>query len=60
MTIIDDLPADPATRDDMTRRIAELRRMMAGFDYVTLLLAIRVAESLMREQRMPLVNGRLT
>jgi hypothetical protein len=36
----------------MTRRIVELRRMMATLDYVSLSLAIRVAESLMREQRM--------
>jgi hypothetical protein len=51
MTIIDDLPADPATRDDMSRRIVELRRMMATFDYVNLLLAVRVAEAMMREQK---------
>jgi hypothetical protein len=45
MTIIDDLPADPATRDDMGRRIVEFRRMLAACDYVDLLLAVRVAES---------------
>jgi hypothetical protein len=36
--------------DDVTRRIVEMWRMMARFNYVNLLLVVRVAESLMREQ----------
>jgi hypothetical protein len=52
MQILDDLPQDVAQGEAMTQRIVELRRMMAPFEYGDLLLTIRVAESLMREQRM--------
>ena len=42
--------------DDVARRVVELRRMMSGFDYVNLLLAVTVAESMMREQRLPIAR----
>jgi hypothetical protein len=44
--------------DDVTRRVVELRRTMAQYDYVNLLLVIRVAESMMREQRLAGVVAR--
>jgi hypothetical protein len=55
MMVVDEMAATP--HDDVTRRIVELWRMMAHFDYVDLLLVVRVAESLMREQPMSVASA---